>query len=238
MSLATLERQGPVIVELTEEKDSLALVPAAGALVQPENQLARVPQGYDCLVSHANVMKTAAAAAFVGTQAGGILARAAAPEIAQEVSTNVQAAVKRIGDEMTQAVLKETGLGKIPGAAFLVKAEVTDLAHQAGEQAYQQTMTAVTAKGAALGGAATGAATVLALEAVNALTYLAKTYITPRITAYYNQRRQQQLALMSQQQLNKDIAEGKFKSTLDSDEVESDDETLDGFINLKKKNHV
>jgi len=228
--------QGPIVEEVLEEDKTIALpvaiVPAANKPKDEqviefgkEEALALVPQNFDCVVSHDVVMKTAAAATFVGTHAGGLFARAAAPDIAERVSEKVKEAVKKTGDEMTKTMLKETGLDKIPGASLLISAEVTDLAHKAGEEAYKQTVSTVTKKGAVAGGALAGGATILALEALNGLGYGYNRYIAP----IFERRRQAVLALESQRMSQLTIKDSGLV------EEKLDDEELDDFVALKNK---
>ncbi|MGE3320490.1 MAG: hypothetical protein AB7I18_14465 [Candidatus Berkiella sp.] len=224
---------GPLVEEVLDNGDTVALpvvnAPVAkdDALIvaKKEEALALVPANFDCVVSHNVVMKTAAAATFVGTHAGGLLARAAAPEIAERVSERVKEAVKKTGDEMTKAMLKETGLDKIPGAQLLMGAEVTDLAQKASVEAYNQTVTTVTKKGAVVGGTLAGGVTIIALETLNALGYGYNQYIAPM----FEHRRQQALALESQR-----ISQHAMK---DSGLVvdETDEEELRDFVVLKLK---
>lgn len=228
-----MAHNGPIVEEILENGDTVALpvanAPAAkeNALIiaKKEDALALVPQNFDCVVSHDVVMKTAAAATFVGTHAGGLFARAAAPEIAERVCVKVKEAVKKTGDEMTQAMLKETGLDKIPGASLLIGAEVTDLAHKAGEEAYKQTVSTVTKKGAVAGGALAGGATIVILETVNALGYGYNTYIAP----VFARQREQALARESQRLSQLSLKD----SGLVVEELA--DEELSDFVTLKNK---
>ena len=132
---------------------------------------------------HDTIAKAGAAAATVGGTAGGFLGWMIAPDLAQDASNAVRDVLKEKGDELAEKILKETGLDKIPGGTLLVKNQITDIAHNAGESTYNNVKSDISTRSAALGGAAAGAGTVLAMEGINGLNYLYQHYLTPFLQA-------------------------------------------------------
>lgn len=189
----------PVVEELNDSEESTALVVATSqdtALVVAEPS----QNQFDCVVSHGTVIKVAGfAATTVGPVVGGIIGNAVGYELGEKVSAAVKETVKESGDKIAQQILEATGMSGIPGAELLVQANITGLAHEAGEMAYQETVKVSTTKGAAVGGVLAGGGTVVALESLNLFGYLYNEYVSPSITSYFDARREAQLRAIAEQ---------------------------------------
>lgn len=181
-SLEVLPTEGTLVVPSAASADTTLMIPSAApaetALTIPGAE--QVEPSFETFVSH----KTVAAAAglmstTVGAPVGALMGRAIGYELGEKVAESVRESVKEKGDEIAQAILEGSGLNGVPGATYLVQANVTGLAHQAGEMAYNETVKVSTAKGATMGGLMAGGLTVLFLESLNGLGYAYRRWISP-----------------------------------------------------------
>lgn len=194
------------IEELNEENNALVLA-------SPDKTLATVSTNdatltvvepsqnqFDCVVSHGTVIKVAGVAATtVGPAVGGFIGNAMGYELGEKVSAAVKETVKESGDKIAQQILEGTGMSGIPGAELLIQANITGMAHEAGEMAYQETVKVMTTKGAAAGGLLAGGGTVVALESLNLLGYLYNEYVSPSVTSYFESRKEARLRAIAEQ---------------------------------------
>jgi len=161
---------------------------------------------------HETVAKVASAATTVGATVGGFMGTALSPDLAQAGSDAVRNVIKEQGDQLGAQILKETGLDKIPGGTLLVKQQVTDIAHSAGEATYNNIKNEMGIRGAALGGATSGIATVAIMEGVNLLSYGYNAYVLP----YFEARKEYNDNLESQRQAQLELNNDMRDSTVES----------------------
>lgn len=164
------------IVLANNEKQEAKKIENLGQIVE------QLPEVDTNIFDHATVMKTAGIIAPVGGYVGSILIKPVAMEAAQNVSKAVEKEILSVGNKSAEGF----GLHKIPLIGRLFEANVQEVAEQARRKAYDETNTAVTNQGAAIGGAAAGLGTIIAMETANLLSYGYHNTIGPVITNYYN----------------------------------------------------
>lgn len=215
--------QQTVIIEELNDEESGALVIAQPtsarlAVASTKNESSDVVASpsvnqFDCVVSHTTVLKAATVAGTtVGPLVGGFIGNAAGYELGEKVGNAVKETVKESGDKIVHHILNETGMNGIPGAELLIRANVTGLAHEAGEMAYQETVKVMTTKGAAVGGIVAGGGTIAALELLNLGGYLYNQYLSPSITNYFGSRKEAKLKALAE----KMDAEQRAKEALEN----------------------
>lgn len=147
-------------------------------------------QDFELIVSH---QTAATAAGFIGATVGApvgtLIGRSLAYPIADQVSHAVEERARAVGQEISHQVLEATGLSNVPGAGLLIDANVTNFAHEVGQQAYDQTVRAGSVQGAAAGTVIAGLSTFAIAEAVNGLGWLYQRYVSP----YFAGRREEHL---------------------------------------------
>ncbi|MCS5709322.1 hypothetical protein CC99x_010435 [Candidatus Berkiella cookevillensis] len=200
--------QQTVIIEELNDEENGVLVPVQPSSVlevaSTDNEILDVVASpsvnqFDCVIEHATVMKVAGVAATtVGPVVGGFIGNAMGYELGEKVGNAVKETVKESGDQIVQQILEETGMNGIPGAELLIRANVTGLAHEAGEMAYQETVKVMTTKGAAVGGLVAGGGTIVALESLNLFGYLYNEYVSPTITNFWDSRREAKLKALAE----------------------------------------
>ena len=153
-----------------------------------DNKNSKIEQNDTLIFNHDTVAKAMGGATTVGAVMGGVVGAVIAPDLAQKGSDAVRNAIKQEGDKIAEKILQNTGLDKIPGGQFLVKNQVTDIAHSAGEVTYNNIKSEVTTRGAAAGGAAAGIATLVVMEGINVGSALYSNYVTP----YFAARREEE----------------------------------------------
>ncbi|MCS5712073.1 hypothetical protein [Candidatus Berkiella aquae] len=181
-SLEVLPTAGALTVPSAAPVDTTLIIPssapAEAALILPEQD----KPTFETVVSHKTVATAAGImSTTVGAPVGALMGRAVGYELGEKVAETVRESVKEKGDEIAQAILQGSGLDGVPGASYLVQANVTGLAHQAGEMAYNETVKVSTAKGATIGGLVAGGATVAFLEGLNLIGYAYRRWISPSV---------------------------------------------------------
>lgn len=153
-------------------------------------------QDFELIVSH---QTAATAAGFIGATVGApvgtLIGRSLAYPIADRVSHAVEERARAVAEDLSQQVLDATGLSNVPGASYLINANVTNFAHEVGQQAYDQTVRAGSVQGAAAGTFIAGLSTFAIAEAVNGLGWLYQRYVSP----YFADRREQRLTELARQ---------------------------------------
>ena len=177
------------------------------------------------IFNHDTVAKAMAGATTVGAAVGGVVGAAIAPDLAQKASNAVRDTIKKEGDKIAEQILHNTGLDKIPGGQLLVKNQVTDIAHSAGEGTYKSVKDELATRGAVMGGATAGIATVVVMEGVNMGSALYSNYVTP----YFDARREQAEIVESYKKFQCDPS----NQVIDNSPVEMDKE-FEGFVLVKK----
>lgn len=200
-------QQTVIVEELMDEESSALVVAQPSAMLEAtstDDEHSKVVADpsvnqFDCVISHATVLKVAGVAgATVGPAVGGFVGNAMGYELGEKVCSAVKETVKESGDKIVQQILEETGMSGIPGAEMLIQANVTGFAHEAGEMAYQETVKVMTTKGAAVGGLVAGGGTIVALESLNLVGYLYNEYLSPTITSYFDSRREAKLKALAE----------------------------------------
>ena len=172
------------IVELPEEnegnEENNAIVLAPTSSTSTSTQIVVPSAKSELFFPHQQVMQYGTAVASVT----GIICHQAsaivAPEVAERMSRAVEGAVKQTGEKMIADGLANVGAANIPGLKVMLNARVTDVAHKAGEEAYEKVMQEFPTQAAVVGSATAGLLTVVALEVANGLHYLYQSYTKSR----------------------------------------------------------
>lgn len=177
--------QGPTKIEYKEnEKSEKNMYPKELALVEVSSKkqlmttehAGKAKDNTQIVFSHDTVAKAVPVTSAIGAAAGKVLGQAYGPEFARAASDATRKALEEQGDKYAKDIAKASGLDWLPFGEQLIRAEVTEISEKASRQTYDSVNKVVSNRTAAIGGALTGAATVILMEGANLLAYAYNEY--------------------------------------------------------------